>query len=150
MITDSIEINRSPQDVFDYLDQLDRHGEWQSQIVSVELETDGPTRVGSRAAETRKMGGREQRLRYEVTEHDPPRRFDFRGIDGPLRPVGKGTIEPIGDGSSSRFTLEFEFEGHGFGKLLAPFALRQARKQIAQDHQQLKQRLEHNEESGGR
>jgi uncharacterized membrane protein len=142
MITDSVEINRSPEDVFAYLDELDRHGEWQSQIISVDMETEGPTRVGTRAAETRKVGGREQELRYEITEHDPPRSFAFRGLDGPLRPIGKGTVEPLGDGSSSRFQLEFAFEGHGFGKLLAPLAMRQARKQIAQDHQQLKQRLE--------
>jgi uncharacterized membrane protein len=148
MITDSVEINRSPEDVFAYLDQLDRHGEWQDQIVNVEMETDEPTRVGTRAAETRKIGGREQKMRYEITEHDPPRQFAFRGLDGPLRPIGNGTIEPLGDGSGSRFTLEFGFEGHGFGKLLAPFALRQARKQIARDHEQLKQRLEHEEKGG--
>ncbi len=142
MINHSIEINRRPEDVFAYLDQLEKHGEWQSQIVRVKLETEGPTRVGSRAAETRRIGGREQTVTYEIIEHDPPRTFAFRGIDGPLRPIGKGTIEAIGDGSSSRVSLEFDFETHGFGKLIGPLARRQARKQIAEDQRQLKQRLE--------
>src|SRR5207302_1599523 len=32
-ITESVEIARRPEDVFAYLDQLGRHGEWQEQIV---------------------------------------------------------------------------------------------------------------------
>ena len=34
MITHSIDIDRRAEDVFAYLDQLERHGEWQRQIVS--------------------------------------------------------------------------------------------------------------------
>jgi uncharacterized membrane protein len=142
-ITTSTEIARTPEDVFAYLDQLSRHGEWQEQLVSVRVETEGPTRVGTTVTSVRKVGGREQTIRYEVTEHDPPRSFAFRGLNGPLRPVGKGRVEPIGDGSSSRFTLDFDFEAHGLaGKLLRPLATRQARKQIPEDHQRLKERLE--------
>jgi uncharacterized membrane protein len=141
-ITESVEISRSPEDVFAYLDDLSRHGEWQESIVSVRVDTEGPTRVGSRATETRRIGNREQTVSYEMTEHDPPRKFAFRGINGPIRPVGKGTIEPIGDGSSSRLTLEFDLTGHGFGKLIVPMARKQAAKEIPKSHQKLKELLE--------
>ena len=141
-ITESVEISRSPEDVFAYLDDLSRHGEWQESIVSVRVDTEGPTRVGSRATETRRIGNRDQTVSYEMTEHDPPRTFAFRGIDGPIRPVGKGTIEPIGDGSSSRLTLEFDLTGHGFGKLVLPMARKQAAKEIPKSQQKLKQLLE--------
>ena len=142
MITYSIEINRRPEDVFAYLDQPERHGEWQSQIVSARVETDGPVRVGTRVHETRRIGGREQDTSYEITEHDPPRTSSFRGVAGPVRPVGTVKIEPAGDGSRSRLTLEFDLVGHGFGKLIAPLARRQAGKSIAESHEQLKARLE--------
>ena len=142
-ITHTIEIDRRPEDVFEYLDQLDRHGEWQEQIVNVKVETDGGTRVGTRATERRRMGSREMTMSYEITEHDPPRAFAFRGLDGSLRPVGRGTLEPLGDGSRSRFTLEFDFEAHGLsGKALRPLVLGQARRQIAKDQERLKERLE--------
>jgi uncharacterized membrane protein len=141
-ITESVEISRSPEDVFAYLDDLSRHGEWQESIVSVRVDTEGPTRVGSRATETRRIGNRDQTVSYEMTEHDPPRTFAFRGINGPIRPVGKGTIEPIGDGSSSRLTLEFDLTGHGFGKLVLPMARKQAAKEIPKSQQKLKQLLE--------
>jgi uncharacterized protein YndB with AHSA1/START domain len=142
-ITDTIEIARRPEDVFAYIDELDRHGEWQEDIVSVRVEGEGPTRVGTRSVEVRKMGGREQTVTYEITEHDPPRSFAFRGTDGPLRPLGKGTIEALDGGARSRFTIEFDFETHGFaGKALRPIALMQAKKAIPKGQQRLKERLE--------
>jgi uncharacterized protein YndB with AHSA1/START domain len=142
MITESIEIDRKPEDVFAYLDQLDRHGEWQGTIITTRVETEGPTRVGSRAVDRRKVPGGPRDIAYEVTEHDPPRKVAFRGVDGPVRPVGTVTVEPLGEGSRSRVTLKLDLQGHGIGKLFAPFARRQAAKQIPQDQAKLKQRLE--------
>jgi uncharacterized protein YndB with AHSA1/START domain len=142
-ITDTIEIARRPEDVFAYIDDLARHGEWQKEIVSTRVEGDGPTRVGTRAIDKRRMGRREQDVTYEITEHDPPRSFAFRGVDGPIRPVGKGTIEPLDGGERSRFTIEFDFEAANFGgKILRPMALAQARKAIPKGQQRLKERLE--------
>ncbi len=143
MITHSIEINRSPDDVFAYLDEHERHGEWQTEIVSTEVENAGSRGVGTRVRQIRKLGGRNQDTSYEVTEHDPPRRFAFRGTAGPVRPTGVATIEPVGDGTRSRVTLEFDLQGHTlFGKLIAPLARRQARQVIPSDQERLKQRLE--------
>ena len=139
---ESIEIDRRPEDVFAYLDQLERHGEWQGQIVSVNLETEGPTRVGSRATDTRRVPGGKRDITYEITEHDPPRKASFRGLNGPIRPVGSVTVEPVGDGARSRVTLELDFEGHGLGKLLVPLVRMDAKKHVPEDQQRLKERLE--------
>jgi len=141
-ITASIEIARRPEDVFAYLDDLGRHSEWQEQLVSAEKQGDGPTRVGTKSIERRRMGKREQTISYEVTEHDPPRVFAFHGINGPVRAIGRATVEPLGDGSSSRLSLELDFEGHGLGKLLLPLVRSQSRKQVPKDQERLKERLE--------
>lgn len=138
----SIEVARCPDEVFAYLDDLERHREWQEQIVSAEKQGDGPTRVGTKSTEKRRMGKREMTVSYEVTEHDPPRAFAFHGIDGPVRVVGRATVEPLGDGSSSRLSLVLDFEGHGLGKLLVPLVRSQSRKQVPKDQQRLKERLE--------
>jgi uncharacterized protein YndB with AHSA1/START domain len=141
-ITHSIEIARPPEEVFAYVNQLERHGEWQNTIISSKRETEGPTRVGSRATDTRKVPGRTQDVTYEITEHDPPRKASFRGVNGPVRPVGTFTVEPVGEGSS-RATIEIDLQGHGLlGLVFAPLARSQARKEIPQDHQRLKERLE--------
>jgi uncharacterized membrane protein len=141
-IVESIEINRSPEDTFRYIDDLELHGEWQSQIVSVHRETDGPTGVGTRATDVRHVPGGKQSITYEITEHDPPRKASFRGLNGPVRPIGTVTVEAAGEGRS-KVTLELDLKGHGLlGLVLAPLARSQARKQVPQDQQRLKERLE--------
>jgi hypothetical protein len=148
VVVESVEIRRRPEEVFAYLDDPSRHGEWQEQIVSVDrIENGEPTKVGTRVTETRQIGSRRQQLTYEISEHDPPRAFAFRGLDGPVRPLGRGTIEPRGDGSKSVVTIELDFEGHGLGRLLLPLVRSQARKQVPKDQQRLKQRLEQDHQS---
>jgi uncharacterized protein YndB with AHSA1/START domain len=149
VITKSIEINRRPEEVFAYLDQPERHGEWQPEVVSTTIETEGPVGVGTRVKEMRKMGGREQDSSYEITEHDPPSKTSFRGIGGAVRPEGTVTVESIGDGSSSRVTLDFDLVGYGFGKLIVPLARRQAAKTIEGNQQLLKKKLESGAEESG-
>jgi uncharacterized membrane protein len=139
-IVESVEIARSPEDVFAYLDDLGRHGEWQASIVSVDVQTEGPTRVGTLAVEHRKVGNRDMKMTYEITDRDPPRSFAFRGLDGPVRPVGKGRVEPTANGS--RVTIELDFVGKGLGKVMLPMVRKQAAKQIPQDHAKLKELLE--------
>jgi uncharacterized membrane protein len=141
VIRDSIEINRPAAEVFAYLDQLDRHGEWQRSLLSVSVETEGPTRVGTRVIERRKVPGGARDIPYEVTAHEPPRTASFQGTAGPVRPVGKVTVEPLGE-SSSRMTLELELEGHGLGKLFAILARRQAAKEVPESHEKFKELLE--------
>jgi uncharacterized membrane protein len=142
MITESIEIARPPEEVFAYLDQLDRHGEWQERIVDFTLKTEGPTRVGTRWSQTRRVPGGPREFDFEITEHEPPRRSSWRCLSGPVRPTGTVTVEPVGDGSRSRVTLQLDLQGHGFGKLIAPLARRDAGKQVPKDQARLKARLE--------
>jgi uncharacterized membrane protein len=142
-ITESIEINRRPEDVFAYLDDVKRHGEWQEQIVDVQPQDDGPLRVGSRVKETRRVPGGDRAMTYEITEHSPPRQSSFRVLDGPVRAVGTVSVEPVGDGSRSRVTITIDFKGHGLaGKVLLPVAKTQAHRQIPKDQARMKELLE--------
>src|SRR5437667_6747621 len=138
-ISESTEINRRPEEVFAYLDDVERHGEWQEQIVAVQPEGDQPMGVGKRVRETRRVPGGDRTMTYEVTAHDPPRQSSFRVLDGPIRAVGTISIEQIGDGSRSRLTITIDFKGHGLaGKVLLPVARAQARKQIPKDQARMK------------
>ena len=141
MIKHSIEIDRPAGEVFTYLDQVDRHNEWQGQLVSTTIETDGPTRVGTRVVERRNIPGGTRDLSYETTEHDPPRKISFRGTAGPVRPIGTYTVDPTGE-SSSRMNVELDLEGHGIGKLFAILARRQAAKEVPVDQEKFKEMLE--------
>jgi uncharacterized protein YndB with AHSA1/START domain len=146
----SVEIACRPEDAFEYITDPSRFTEWQEAVVSARLEGDGPMKQGSRLKMTRRMGRRQQTLTTELTEYSPPRSYAFRGIDGPIRPIGKGKIEPVGgDGQQSRFTFEIDFEGKGFGKLLLPLVRKQARQELPTTHEKLKERLESSAASTG-
>jgi uncharacterized protein YndB with AHSA1/START domain len=139
----SVEIARSPEDVFSYASDVSRFHEWNESLVRAHLEGGGPIGVGSRLTQTRRMGRAERTMTMEVTEHNPPRSWAFRGVDGPVRPIGKGTVEPLEGGARSRLTVELDFEGRGIGRLLVPLVVRrQAQKELPRNHQKLKERLE--------
>jgi uncharacterized protein YndB with AHSA1/START domain len=142
-ITATIEINCPPEKVFDYLGQLDKHDEWQEGIKSIEVETPGPTRVGSRAREVREAPGGDRTITYEMTEVDPPRVAAFRGVDGPIRPFGRVVLTPLDDGSRTRYDFELDFETRGLtGKMFGGMARRDAAKAVPRDLESLKKRLE--------
>jgi hypothetical protein len=82
-------------------------------------------------------------MTMEMTELNPPRSWAVRGIDGPVRGIVNGTVEPLDDGARSRVTIELDFEGHGLGKLLVPLVVRrQAQQEMPRNLQNLKERLE--------
>src|SRR5215210_3136497 len=101
-IVESVEIRRRPEEVFPYVTDPSHLTEWQESLVSAGLEGAGPPDVGSRMTQTRRIGPTERTMTMEVTEYEPPRRGAFRGIDGPVRAIGKGTVEPLGEGEGSR------------------------------------------------
>lgn len=142
-IVSSVEISRPPEDVFSYVSDVSRFHEWNESLVRARLEGDAPVGVGSRLTQTRRIGRGERTMTMEVTEYNPPRSWAFRGIDGPIRAIGKGSVEPLEGGAGSRVTVELDFEGHGIGKLLVPLVVRrQAQKELPRNHQKLKERLE--------
>jgi uncharacterized protein YndB with AHSA1/START domain len=142
-IVESIEISRRPEDVFSYVTDPSHLPEWQESVVSVRREDEAPVAVGSRVVVTRRVGRREFAMTTELTELNPPSSWAVRGIDGPVRGIVKGTIEPLGDGERSRMTIVLDFEGHGIGKLLVPLVVRrQAQAEMPRNQQKLKQRLE--------
>lgn len=141
-ITGTIEIARPPQEVFDYVTDLARQGEWQEGVVSVEVETEGPTRVGTKATVTRHVPGGTRSFPFEMTEHDPPRRSSFQVTDGPVRPHGSTTLTALDSGTRTRVDFEMEFVGHGLGVLVLPLVRRDAQREVPKDLGALKERLE--------
>jgi uncharacterized protein YndB with AHSA1/START domain len=142
-IVHSVEINRSPEDVFAYVTDPSRFAEWQDAVVRAGLEGSDAMQEGARISLTRRVGKGERTMTSQVTEYSPPRSYAFRVIDGPVRALGNGRFEPLGDGDRTRFTFELDFEGHGIGKVLVPLVVRrQAEKELPESHENLKKRLE--------
>ncbi|MCX5230651.1 SRPBCC family protein [Streptomyces sp. NPDC006553] len=142
-IKESIDISRTPADVFSYVTDPTHLPQWQESAVSVRRLGSEPFAVGSKVAVTRRLGRREFTSTMEVVELDPPHRWHVHGIDGPVRGDIRGTIEPLDDGERSRVTLSLDFEGHGIGKALVPLVVRpHVRKEMPKDERTLKGILE--------
>ncbi|MFF4589976.1 SRPBCC family protein [Streptomyces sp. NPDC000345] len=141
---ESIDVDRSPEDVWAYLIDPSHLPEWQASAVSAEPLDSGPVGVGSRVRITRHVGRRDIPMTMEYTECDPPHAWGMQGVDGPIRGHVHGEIDPLDDGRRSRVTMELDFEGKGMGKVLLPLVVRpQIRKELPLNERLLKDRLEH-------
>jgi uncharacterized protein YndB with AHSA1/START domain len=141
-IISGAEVARSPEEVFAYVTDPTTFPEWQQGVVRGRLDTP-TTRVGSKCTTVRRIGGREREVTTQITEHDPPRRWADRGIEGPIRAIVAVAIEPLADSSGSQVTIELDFTGHGIGRLLVPLIVRrQAAREMPANMRRLEQRLE--------
>jgi uncharacterized protein YndB with AHSA1/START domain len=141
-IVTTVEIARTPEDVFAYVTNPSHLPDWQASVVSVQQD-DTAARVGKRVVVMRQAGPRKMASTAEIAELTPPHSWLIRGIDGPVRGNVKGRIEPLEDGARSRVTIELELQGHGIGKLLLPLVVkRQAQREVPENAQRLKERLE--------
>ena len=126
----TIEIARTPQDVFSYLTDVSNLPAWQTGVKSAALR-DG------RIEESRSLLGRELNTTLEVVEQQEPRLFTLRALDGPVQFTVRHELEPARGGTRLTVTAEGDVPGFAAG-LLARGAERQFRK----DFERLKQILE--------
>jgi hypothetical protein len=142
-LTSAIDVARPPDEVYAYVTDPTRFGEWQANVTDGHMNESGPAQPGGRCITTRRIGFAERTVTSEVTHVDPPRSWGVRGIDGPVRASVDVVVDPIDNGRASRLTISIDFEGHGLGKLLVPLAIRpQARKEMPANLARLKQRVE--------
>ncbi|HEX5226456.1 MAG TPA: SRPBCC family protein [Bryobacteraceae bacterium] len=119
--------------VFAAVADVNTHPKWQAGLV----ETHGkavPPRVGERGTEVRRMLGRRMEFPYEITHFEPPHRWGFRALRGPIRPAAVLTFRANGSGTMVR--SEFQIPGLP-GWLLGPILLRQQKR----NYQELKSLL---------
>jgi uncharacterized protein YndB with AHSA1/START domain len=142
-LVSSIEIARPQHEVFSYVTDPSLFSEWQAGVVGGSMEAGKTPAVGSKCMTTRRIGGRERHATSEITKIDPPRTWAVHGVDGPIRAIVDVTVESLNGSTGSRLTIALDFEGHGIGKLLVPLVIRrQARNEMPENVQRLKERLE--------
>ena len=141
-IVSSIDVARPPDEVFAYVTDPTRFGEWQRDVVAVRVEGGRPPGVGSRFTTIRRIGGVERTMTQEITELTAPMSWAARGVDGPVRPSATVTVEPLGDGAGSRVTFALDFEARGIGRPLLPAVRRQAARAAPVSYRSLKELLE--------
>src|SRR5277367_291954 len=98
-IVSSVDIDRPPAEVYDYVTDPTRFGEWQPDVVSGHNEPAGPAAVGAKCVTTRTMGGKDRTSVSEITQATSPAVWAIHGIDGPIRADVSIQVEPRDAGS---------------------------------------------------
>ncbi|HUZ16587.1 MAG TPA: SRPBCC family protein [Gaiellaceae bacterium] len=126
----TIEIARTPEDVFAYLTDVANLPKWQSGVRAA-------AQTGDRIEETRSFLGREMRTTLEVLESESPRAFVLKALDGPVRFTVTHELEPAGSGTRLTVVADGDLPGFASG-----IVAQQAKRQFRKDFARLKEILE--------
>jgi carbon monoxide dehydrogenase subunit G len=134
----TVEIARTPQDVFELLSDIDRLPEWQAS--AVEAHTEGPLAEGSRVTEKRRLLGREVDTELEVVAYQPPRKLTLLSLGGPVKFTVDHELVAHDGGTQLRFVAEAQ--PGGLLRLTEPVLARTAEQEFRRDFDRLKELLE--------
>jgi uncharacterized protein YndB with AHSA1/START domain len=123
----TIVIDRPIEEVFAFLADGTNDQKFSPRVQQIEKTTDGPPGAGAVYASTVKDAGMKTQREFKYTEFEAPTRIRWTELTKNQITVPEGgyDLAPEGEGTKLRFFNVFE--GHGFGKLLMPLALRSAR-----------------------
>jgi carbon monoxide dehydrogenase subunit G len=129
----TIEIARTPEEVYAFLTDVANLPEWQSGVRSAELQD-------RRIVETRSFLGRELQTTLEVVEQEEPRLFTLKALDSPVPFTVRHELEAV-DGGATRLRVVADGDVPGFASgLIAQRAKRQFRKDFARLKELLEER----------
>jgi uncharacterized protein YndB with AHSA1/START domain len=124
----TVVIDRPIDEVFAFLADGENDPKFSPRVLEITKTTDGPPGVGTRFASTVKDAGIKTKREFELTEFEAPTRIRWAEVSKNLVTATEGGYDLAQEGSGTRVTIHNVLEGHGPGKLIAPLALRSARK----------------------
>ena len=133
-------IDRPVGEVFAFLMDPDNDPTWQSTILEVAVEPEGPIAVGTKYHQQRRFLGKRFPVTFEVTEHEPPKKSTIQITDGPFPGEAGYRLEGFQDGTE--LTVSADLEAAGFFKLAEPVFTRIFRREMASNLGILKELLE--------
>lgn len=121
-------VDRPIEEVFAFLSDGTNDPKFSPRVLEIAKTGDRETGVGTIYASTVKDAGIKTKREFKITQFEPPTRIRWTELSKNLITASDGGYDLAPDGSGTRVVLHNELEGHGFGKLIAPLALRAARR----------------------
>lgn len=112
-----IEIDRSPEEVFKVLTDLDQLPHWATTVVENHNTPEKPLETGNKFGQTVRLAGRNITTEWEVTDLQPGRNLAYRatGPQGSTLEM-KQTVHPRDGGSRVELEIDYELPGGVFGE----------------------------------
>ncbi len=141
-ILKSIDIDASPDNVFNYVTNVSTQPDWIKFMKSVDITSgDGQTK-GTTDRSVIKLGPRAQEVEALWTEYDPPRLFARKATSG-MEMEGRMTFEPSDDGTHVEWTIGYRPPMGPLGMMVdALFMNRVFQNEIEESLERLKEQLE--------
>ena len=136
-----VSIDAKPEEVYAYVADLTRHGEW-SKGLTIEAVSEGPVEVGSQYRSRGRMMGKEFQNDISVADLNPPGRFRFIANDGKSDVSQEFTLSPQNEGTLLVRRVAFEVNpvmGFVFKAVIGPLI---ANPSMNKSLKSLKERLE--------
>jgi uncharacterized protein YndB with AHSA1/START domain len=124
----TVVIERPIEEVFAFLADGENDPKFSPRVLEIAKTTDGPPGVGTVYASTVKDAGMKTKREFKLTEFVAPTRIRWAEQSKNLVTAPEGGYDLAQEGGGTRLTVYNVLEGHGPGKLIAPLALRSARK----------------------
>jgi uncharacterized protein YndB with AHSA1/START domain len=124
----TVVIDRPIEEVFAFLADGENDPKFSPRVLEIAKTTDGPPGVGTVYASTVKDAGVKTKREFKITEFEPPTRIRWAETSKNLVAAPEGGYDLAQEDGRTRVTIYNVLEGRGVGKLIAPLALRSARK----------------------
>ena len=107
----SVFINRSQQDIFDFLSNAANFQRWMPLMQSAAWTSSGEPGIGSTVRAIMKMAGKETEMQLEITQWDVPNRYGYKmlNVQFPMKAMAHSfRLEPEDGGTRVSQVGEFE------------------------------------------
>lgn len=115
--TTAVQSTMSHDEAFAYMARFEHLPEWDPSCIEATTSSSTPA-LGARYEVTVRFGKGIQRLTYEITEFDPPRRVVFAADTSRYRAIDTITVAPEGTGSVVSYDAVIDLKG--LRKLVGP------------------------------
>jgi len=120
-IESSVQVSRSVEDTFAFLNAAENHARFIPNMVEFNKTSSGAFgQVGTTIRGVLRFLGFKMELPYEIIEHEPNRRLAMKGILGPVLFEDGYILSPSENGTQIKFWLELT--PTGLSKVMNPFA----------------------------
>jgi uncharacterized protein YndB with AHSA1/START domain len=138
----TVVIDRPIEEVFAFLADGTNDQRFSPRVQEIAKTTEGPPGAGTVYASTVKDAGMKTQREFEYTEFEAPAKIRWTELSKNQITVPEGGYDLTREGDGTKLRFFNAFEGHGFGKLLMPLALRSARKGADNFGQRIKDAVE--------
>jgi carbon monoxide dehydrogenase subunit G len=135
-------IDRPIEEVFAFLADGENDPKFSPRVLEITKATDGLPGAGTVYVSKVKDAGVTTDREIKLTEFEPPTRIRWTELSKNLVTLPEGGYELAPDAGGTRLSVYGVLEGHGLGKLIAPLAVRGARKDADAFAERIKRAIE--------